>query len=322
MLQMQTLTTDGLPAHKRVEFWNDVACQTLTAQCAEPASPEDFSGSMKLAHLNDLRIIELSSEAATVVRTRAHIARSAEPLFVLRMQLSGESVSYQEGREAWLRPGDFTLCDCSRPYRVTFRERAVMLAVRIPRATLLRYVAAPEAMILIPMSGVSGPSAVTSKCMQEFWRTSSQWLTPTLAPRITNIMLELIASAYASLPQAQADQAASKTALRVRIFEYIENHLHDVDLTPTSIAQAFRITPRYLHLLFGSERDTVARFVLRRRLEKCSQALADPKHRTRSISVISSTHGFKSLPHFCRTFREQYGMRPGEFRRVAVESVD
>lgn len=322
MLQLQTLSTDGLPPNKRVEFWNDVACETLTAQCAEPVRPLEFSGSMKLAQLNDLRIIELSSEAATVVRTRAHIARSTEPLFVLRMQLNGESVSYQEGREALLRPGDFTLCDCSRPYKVAFRERAAVLAVRIPRATLLRYVASPEAMILIPMSGASGPSALTSKFLQEFWRSSSHWLTPNLAPRLTNIMLELIASAYASLPQAQADQAASKTALRVRIFEYIESHLHDADLTPTSIAHAFRITPRYLHLLFGSERETVARFVLRRRLEKCSQALADPKHRTRSISVISSTHGFKSLPHFCRTFREHFGMRPGEFRRVSVDAVD
>lgn len=321
MLQLQTLSTDGLPPNKRIEFWNDAACQTLAVQCAEPVSPLEFSGSMKLAHLNDLRIIELSSEAATVVRTREHIAQSSEPLFVLRMQLSGESVSYQENREARLRPGDFTLYDCSRPYKVTFRERAAVLAVRIPRATLLRYVASPEAMILIPMSGASGPSALTSTCLQEFWRSSSQWLTPNLAPRITNIMLELIASAYASLPQAQSDQA-SKTALRIRIFEYIENHLRDADLTPTSIARALRITPRYLHLLFGSERETVARYVLRRRLEKCSQVLVDPKQRSRSISAISSTHGFKSLPHFCRTFREQFGMRPGEFRRVAVDALD
>jgi AraC-like DNA-binding protein len=276
---------------------------------------------MKLAQLDDLRIVELTSDAATVIRNRAHIARSAEPLFVLRMQLDGESVTYQEGREARLRPGDFTLCDCSRPYKVEFRDRAVMLAVRIPRATLLRYVAAPEAMISIPMSGASGPSALTSRCLQEFWR-SSQWLAPTLTPRIANIMLELIASAYASLPQAQADQAASKTALRARIFEYIEKHLGDADLTPTSIAHALRITPRYLHLLFGSERETVARYILRRRLEKCSQVLVDPKHRGRSISLISSSHGFKSMPHFCRTFREQYGMRPGEYRRTAVDTVD
>lgn len=322
MLQLQTVSTDGLPPEKRIEFWNDVACQSLTAQSAEPVSPLEFSGSMKLAQLNELRIIELDSEAVTVMRTRAHIARSTEPLFVLRLQLEGHSVSSQEGREALLRPGDFTLCDCTRPYKVSFQERAAVLALRIPRATLLRHVASPESVVLVPMSGTTGPSALTSKFLQEFWRTSSHWLTPALAPRLANILLELIASSYASLPQAHCDASTTKTALRLRIFEYIENHLSDPDLTPTSIAHAFRITPRYLHLLFGSERETVARHVLRRRLERCAQALADSKYRNRSISTIASAHGFKSLPHFCRTFREQFGMRPGEYRREAIHTVD
>src|SRR5690606_15442800 len=150
---------------------------------------------------------------------------------------------------------------------------------------------------LVHMSGLCGPSALTSRCLQEFWRSSAQWLTPGLAPRITNIMLELIASAYAALPRAAASQDSIAAALRVRVFDYIEANLHDVDLTPTSIAGAFRITPRYLHLLFSSERDTVARYVMRRRLEKCSQALADPLQRARSISLIACQYGFRSVPH-------------------------
>ncbi|PZN31692.1 MAG: hypothetical protein DIU71_09310 [Proteobacteria bacterium] len=318
MLQLQTLSTDGLPPGERLEFWNEVACQTLALQCAEPLRPQSFSGRMRRADCGTLRMIEFSSDAATVVRSHAHIACSSEPLFLLRMQLAGETQSWQDGREIRLQPGDFTLCDCTRPYRVSFQEHASVLTLRIPRTTMLRYVAAPEAMALIHMSGRRGPSALTSRCLQEFWRSSSQWLTPALAPRMTHIMLELIASAYAAVPRVGATPDSLATALRVRIVEYIESHLHDTGLTPTSIAQAFRITPRYLHLLFAGERDTVARYVMRRRLEKSSQALADPAQRRRSISVIASQYGFKSLPHFCRAFRERYGVSPGEFRRASL----
>jgi AraC-like DNA-binding protein len=322
MLQLQTLSTDGLPPGKRLEFWNETACQTLATQLVEPLRPQQFSGWMRRADFNDLRFIEFSSEPVTVVRSREHIAQTSEPpLYVLRVQLSSDSISHQDGRETRLRPGDFTLCDGTRPYKVIFHERAATLALRIPRATLLRYLGSPDDAILVPMSGFSGASALASKCLLEFWNSSAQWLTPALAPRITNILMELIASAYAALPRTRSDRSSLSTALRVRVLAYIEDHLQDGDLTPTSIAQAFRITPRYLHLLFHGESETAARYVLRRRLDRCSQALADPAQRDRSIAWIASNYGFKSLPHFCRVFREQYGLRPSDFRAAAEANI-
>jgi AraC-like DNA-binding protein len=53
---------------------------------------------------------------------------------------------------------------------------------------------------------------------------------------------------------------------------YIHAHLHDPELTPTRIAEACRITTRYLHLVFSDQEETVARYILRRRLEECARA--------------------------------------------------
>src|SRR5690606_33804086 len=72
MLQLQTLSTDGLPPGERLEFWNEVACQTLALQCAEPLRPQSCSGRMRRADCGTLRMIEFSSDAATVVRSHAH----------------------------------------------------------------------------------------------------------------------------------------------------------------------------------------------------------------------------------------------------------
>ena len=96
---------------------------------------------------------------------------------------------------------------------------------------------------------------------------------PIIVPRISRAILDLIASAYTSLPQAQSDRSSIATSHRIRIVNYIEAHLGDPDLTPMRVAKGCKMTARYLHHLFSEESETVARYILRRRLEECSRTL-------------------------------------------------
>ena len=317
MPQMLTMSTEGLPPGKGLEFWNDAACESLTAERADPLDPHGFSGRFTQADFGDVRMIEFSSDAATIQRSRSDIARSRDAMFMVRLQTAGESISRQGGQEVRLQAGDFTLYDGTRPYAIAFQERASMLTLRIPRATLLRHVARPETLVMVGMSGSRGASSLTSRCLQDFWHCSEQ-LEPRVTPRMTNVILELIGSAYAALPGA--DKSSSSSALQARLFRYIETNLYDMDLTPTSIARALKITPRYLHLLFGGESETAARYILRRRLEKCAEVLADPLQGAHSISDVAWQHGFKTVAHFCRTFREHHGLSPGDWRRTRAVS--
>jgi AraC-like DNA-binding protein len=85
-------------------------------------------------------------------------------------------------------------------------------------------------------------------------------------------------------------------------------------LTPSSIAQACQINVRYMHRLYALEKETLARYILRRRLEECARALASP-YRSRSITEIAFAYGFKSATHFGRAFRQRYRVTPGKYRR-------
>jgi AraC-like DNA-binding protein len=75
------------------------------------------------------------------------------------------------------------------------------------------------------------------------------------------------------------------------------------------------MTPRYLHHLFSEEAETVARFILRRRLEECSRALTIPSQRTRTVTSIAFDFGFNSPTHFGRVFRARYGITPRDYRQ-------
>jgi len=99
--------------------------------------------------------------------------------------------------------------------------------------------------------------------------------------------------------------------------DFILQHLHEDDLSPTRIAEANHISLRYLHMLFQRNDVTVSGWVLDRRLHACQQALTDPAYNRQRISEIAFRWGFNSTSHFCRTFKEKYGASPGDVRRTS-----
>jgi AraC-like DNA-binding protein len=318
MRRRETLSTDTVLPRRRVEFWNDAACDSLTHQAAEPLSPRTFSGRLTRADIGDLRFVEFNSDAAVVRRSRAHIARSSEANYLIRFQLGSESVCSQGGEEVRLRPGDFALCDSGRPYQLSFNDPVSILTLRVTKNALQRYVGCPESLLHVPVSGSSGPGSLASRVIREIWQSADEAMGPGVAPRFASVVLELIASAYVGVRSAHVDRSSLTAALRLRILDFIDQSLCDADLSPAMVAQALKISSRHVHRLFAQQDDTVARYILRRRLEKCRAALADPLLSGLSLTHISSEYGFRSLPHFSRLFRDQYGMAPRDYRRAAT----
>ncbi len=314
MIQLETFSTAGLEPRRKIEFWNDTACASFTPVVSDPSDLRNFSGRLSRTRLGEISLAEVYSDAQTVRHSRSHVARSRVAMFFVHMMLEGESVSRQDGREARLGPGDFTLCDTTRAYEILFESSNRMFVVGIPETLLRRHVACPESVVAIPMPGNSGLSGLLSHFLQDFWMRCRDELDPGIAPRITRAILDLLASAYTNVPEAQSERSSLATAHRIRIVNYIESHLGDPDLTPMRVAEACRMTPRYLHHLFSQESETVARYILRRRLEECSRALTVPAQRSRTVTAIAFDYGFNSPTHFGRVFRARFGATPREYR--------
>lgn len=315
MTQLETFSTAGLAPHRKLMLWNEAACASFTPVVSDPEDIETFLGSLTQMKLGELSLAEVYSDAQVVRHLQAHVASSRTPMFFLQMQLEGQSINRQDGREAKLGVGDFTLCDTTRPYEMRFAGPNRMFVLGIPEALLRRHLACPESVVAIPMPGGSGLPGVVSAFLRDFWSRCREELDPGAAPRVTRAMLDLIASAYCLLPQSRAERSSLATAHRIRILNYIEAHLGDPDLTPVRVAAACRMTPRYLHHLFSQQPETVARYILRRRLEECSRALALPGQRGRTVTSIAFDFGFNSPTHFGRVFRARYGLTPREYRR-------
>jgi AraC family transcriptional regulator, positive regulator of tynA and feaB len=228
-----------------------------------------------------------------------------------------ESVTLQDGREARLQPRDFTLCDLTRPYVVRSDRPCKLLVVGIPRSLLLRYVPFPEELTACAMSGRDSMNGLVSDYLQTLWARFPAGLPLPDAWQVCQATMSLVGGAYERLAHHRPMRRSAASAHRARIRCYIEKHLTDPDLTPAAIASGCQINVRYMHRLQALESETLARYILRRRLEECARALAAPQQR-RSITEIAFLYGFKSATHFGRAFRERYGVTPGKYALSAT----
>ena len=127
-------------------------------------------------------------------------------------------------------------------------------------------------------------------------------------------------AALACNASADARASAANTVREVRLAaarRHAEQHLADPSLSPAHAAAALGMSVRQLHLVFAPTGESFSQYVLRRRLEACRAALANPADAGRSIVDIAYGWGFDSLSTFYRTFRGAFGVAPGDLRAAA-----
>ena len=317
---LESFATSEVPLTRRLDYWNELTGNAFTPLVSDPFDRSAFSGRLTRTQVGDIRLAEAHSEPAVVHHSRQHVARAREALYLLCLQLDGVSLTRQQGRESVLRYGDFHLLDSSRPYQLSFRQSNRMLVLAIPHRDLVRRLTHPESVVGLPMSGRSGLPGLLSSLLAGFWQQRRDGEHPHLSPRFSEALLDLIASAYVSVIGAGTEHSSVVVARREQVRTYIENHLHDPALTPGHVAAAVHLSARRLHQLFQTDGETVGAYILRRRLEECARALADPAQRGRTVTEIAFLHGFNNASHFGRVFRERCAATPSEFRRKAAAS--
>jgi AraC-like DNA-binding protein len=275
------------------------------------------SSEAPIASLGNVEFITLSAIKDHAIERLADLACARPQRFVFALVESGSIVVTQRGRRCQLEEGQYALFDCSAGIAVAGIEAYKVLAIFVPSFAL------NARLRNVPMI-VAQPFAWTASA----WRIAAN-LVRSLTSEIKQIPVSLTygyASQVVELLSVavEADwhlssEFSGRAALLKRCTAYVKCNVADSSLDPQKIADAMRISVRYLHKVFEESGESVCEFLRSTRLEASKAELADPQKASTQIREIARRVGFRSQAHFAAAFKCRYGVSATEWRKAAIK---
>jgi AraC-like DNA-binding protein len=181
----------------------------------------------------------------------------------------------------------------------------------IPRDLMLAAVADPEALTFRALTG-------NQQALDYLIQYTDQVLLkhdfedPRITERVGAHVYDLVATILG--PTRGAAEVAHRRGIRAArlssILAQIRTEYCDPAFGVESVARRHRVSPRYVQRLLEEHGETLSRQVLRLRLDRAAQLLADPARQRMRIHEIASVCGFTDLSYFNRSFRKRFGGTP------------
>ncbi|WP_336596427.1 helix-turn-helix domain-containing protein [Paraburkholderia bengalensis] len=307
-------SSSDVPPADRTDAWQSVLSSSYREWQVPRRLPATFYAHVKQHDFAGTGIVETVCDPCSGQRTRGQV-RHDDELYVGVQLTTGGRERFRIGDSGVeVASGDVVVWTTDQVVEFEVLERLHKVTLMIPWSLMRERL--PERK-LPPRGGkIESRTGVGSLLAVHLLALSNEIasLDDSVQGSVSRSTLELLGIALSG-QQPSAHFDASAAMLR-RVQDYILQHLHEEDLNPTRIAEANRISLRYLHMLFQRSDMTVSGWMLDRRLHACKEALTNPAFNRQRISEIAFRYGFNSSSHFSRAFKEKYGVSPGDIRRT------
>lgn len=315
---MECLSTQGLPKTGRAAAWGALYATRMSHVEFTPGDHSNFDAELRIGQLGPIKLARLTLENCSVERKRNHIVRNSPRLYNFLLQAEGSSTFYHCGKEAKLETGDFVLCDTGLPHYWRTDASSVTVMVRVPGDILRTYLPTPEQYCGRHLGRATGLTGAVATMVRELSEGSGGDILPVYEDRVARYLLEMISMSYTMAMEPEQDASAIAWQRRKDVIEFIEDNLRDPDLSPATISEGLRVSPRYLRTVFAAGGEKMSAYILRRRLEECARQMCMPAWKAHTLTEIAFSWGFNSAAHFTRTFHEKYGTSPREYRKQGL----
>jgi AraC-like DNA-binding protein len=308
-----TYSTAQVGTHRQFQYFRDTICEAVIHLGARRLRPGAFGAEIAAHGFGALRFVEVRCDPVIIERDPSHIARENRGSFFVTLQLTGQGRVLQRGREARLRPGEFTVLDSTEPYVLHFDEPVRRLVVEVPRDEIRHRAGAAHDLRGVTFDRERPGTGLAFQVFAALHHESTG-LPPEGQDRLAARALDLAVAAMLGVSGLPAERSADPKGRLAAVRGYAASHLGDPDLDPASAARAAGISVRYLHQLFRGEGTTFGAWLREQRLARCHADIADPAQAGRSLSDIAFTSGFNDAAHFSRAFARRFGYPPSALR--------
>ncbi|MES2973528.1 MAG: helix-turn-helix domain-containing protein [Pseudomonadota bacterium] len=327
MTASTVMTTDDVAPRERAPQWREWVFRHFGGLESDLYGDTEFDGHMAASRAGDVILTKLEANRHRVLKT-PHLARSSDAGYLkIVAPWQGTASVEQQGRQAWVRSGGWTIYDTTGSYEIANPERCEHLIVMLPKEQVLERGMRLEPLMARHVGGASGISRVALETMRSTYQELPS-MSEAAARGAGELIVQLVRLSLLELAGRETG-VTQLEALKDRIRGYVHRHLRDPGLSIERIALALNCSKRHLHNAFADGDETLAGYILRQRLEACvrdlqqgsAQGMGNDASGPRAITDIALSWGFSNLSHFSRVFREHTGTSPSEFRRHAPPCI-
>ena len=305
------LSTDQVPASESKGYWGELVSRAFGRLQSDTYGDDAFRGRISHAALGAVQLGRLQASRHRVVRTASGRGASDPGHLKLVVQRVGRSLFEQDGRRAWLRPGDWSLYDTTRSYIVTSPDPVDINVLMLPRDGVLKGRRGLEELLVRRLRGSTGLGRVACDAIGRSVEALSAGEPQDAAAG--ERIVELVHLALIEQSGARVEPAR-RSVLRSRAKVFIAEHLADPSLDVEAIAAALGCSLRSVHNAFELEDCSVRQYIWESRLAAIRAELDRGVAGCRSITETAFAWGFTSAAHFSRAFRAFYGVSARDWR--------
>ena len=296
-----------------MDAWRQTVAETFLPLSVRPDRSDVFRWSLRNSHVGRVQLTRVTADPEAVARTPKLAAADDNNHYAVALQVQGRCVFRQDGREIEIRPGEFTIYDCTRPFGLRWPARHHLVVAMFNRNDFDLTADQVARITATRVSGRQGLGALVRPLLLRLSKDADSYA-GVAGLRVASATLDMLSTLYGELLQTRRPNQRPTDVLAEQVKSYIEERLEDPELSVKNIAADHFISVRHLHSLFADEELTVSRWVRSRRLDAIRRDLANPLLAQRLVAAVAARHGLTNASYFSQLFRCEYGMSPIDYR--------
>ena len=302
-------STDRFAAPDRVGHWHGVIAEAYFPLQLTFRDAARFDGSLEMRTLGDVGLSRLRTEPVQYERQKHHISATTEEQYLITIPLRSPIEFRQLGREVRCDPGGFLLERGDEPYRFSYGSANDLCVLKVAKPLLAEKLRNPDRFCALVIDGREGLGRLFTTMAQQLEQIAADQAGAVLGRHL----IELLALSLDQNSNGDAGSAVRAAHLR-RAQQIVLRNLANPDLTPGLVADACKISKRYLHEVFADQNCTVAQFIREQRLIAARDLLQMPN--PGPMSDVAYRFGFSDQAQFSRLFKTMFGQTPSGYRAM------
>lgn len=222
----------------------------------------------------------------------------------------------QRGRTITIDPGQATLVSYSETGDFRGEDNNAWLGLVVAKDALRELVRSPDDQTVRHIDTSSDAFRHLTRYLSILVGPDDAICDPPLSEHVGKSLVELLAlSLGAGRDVADiAGMSGLRAARTAEIIAAIRSGFANAACSPAQIAGKLRLSERYLQDLLAVTGATFSQRLMEARLQHALGMLESPTLDTLRIAEIARRSGFRSVPHFNRSFRRRFAVAPGDVR--------